>query len=80
MRLVILYIENNGKHPSLQKLYELATLFHISIDQFFFPDSNEVKTTSRRQLDALLDNIDERDLSVVTATAKALQEIKEAGK
>ena len=48
----IMYIETRGQHPSLQKLYEIATLFNISIDQFFFPNNTESKTTPRRQLDA----------------------------
>ena len=72
----IMYIETRGQHPSLQKLYEIATLFNISIDQFFFPDNTESKTTHRRQLDAMLDSMDEKDLSVITATVKAMQESK----
>ena len=75
----VMYIETRGQHPSLQKLYEIATLFNISIDQFFFPDKTESKTTSRRQLDAMLDGMSDKDLSVIAATVKAMQEAKEAG-
>ena len=73
------YIETRGQHPSLQKLYEIATLFNISIDQFFFPDATESKNTNRRQLDAMLDSMDEKELTVVTATVKAMQKVKETG-
>jgi len=75
----IMYIETRGQHPSLQKLYEIATLFNISIDQFFFPYTTGSKTTHRRQLDAMLDSMGEKDLSVITATVKAMQETKATG-
>jgi len=75
----IQYIETRGQHPSLQKFYTLAKLFDISIDEYLLPDITKGKNTRRRQLDAMLDSMNERDLSVVTATAKALQEAKEAG-
>lgn len=75
----ILSIENTGQHPSLQKLYELVRLFDISVDEYFFPDTDMNKTTCRRQLDAILDKLDDKDLSIVTATANAIQKYKETG-
>ena len=50
-------IENKGQQPSLQVFYDLVTRYHISVDQFFFPNSNAEKSTGRRQLDALLDGM-----------------------
>jgi len=73
------YIETRGQHPSLQKFYEIVRLFNISVDHFFFPDTAESKTTKRRQLDAMLDEMDEKDLSVITATVKAMQKAKDTG-
>ncbi|MCL2775436.1 MAG: helix-turn-helix transcriptional regulator [Oscillospiraceae bacterium] len=70
------YIETRGQHPSLQKFYEIVTLFNISADQFFFTNNTESKTTQRRQLDAMLDSMDEKELSIITATAKAMQELR----
>lgn len=67
-------IENTGQHPSLQIFYELVTLLDISVDQFFFPDKEAEKDTQRRQLDALLDTMDNKGLRIVTATAKGIQE------
>jgi transcriptional regulator with XRE-family HTH domain len=52
----IMSIENKGQHPCLQKFYELVTMFNISVDEYFFPDTEENKTTNRRELDAILDS------------------------
>ncbi len=38
-------IENKGQQPSLQVFYDLVTRYHISVDQFFFPNSNAEKST-----------------------------------
>ncbi len=67
-------IENQGQHPSLQIFYKLVTLLDISVDQFFFPDKEAEKNTQRRQLDALLDTMDNKGLRIITATAKGIQE------
>ena len=47
-------IENKGQQPSLQVFYDLVTRYHISVDQFFFPNDNAEKSTQRRQLDTRL--------------------------
>ena len=70
------YIETRGQHPSLQKFYEIVTLFNISVDNLFFPDTTESKTTPRRQLDAMLDSMDKKELSIIAATVKAMQKTK----
>ena len=71
-------IENSGQHPSLQIFYELVTLLDISVDQFFFPQKETDKSTQRRQLDSLIDEMDSRALTIMTATAKGIQEAREA--
>ena len=73
------YIETRGQHPSLQKFYEIVTLFNISVDNLFFPDTTESRTTQRRQLDAMLDGMDEKELAVITATVKAIRKAKDTG-
>jgi len=50
-----------GQHPSFQVFITLMTLFHISVDQFLFPDEESKKSTHRRQLDAELDGLDDKD-------------------
>src|SRR5690606_30206840 len=69
-------IENSGQHPSLQIFYELVTILDVSVDQFFFPDKEANKPTQRRQLDSLLDEMDDNDLIIMTATAKGIKEAK----
>jgi transcriptional regulator with XRE-family HTH domain len=69
-------IENSGQHPSLQILYELVTYLDVSVDQFFFPNKEADKSTQRRQLETLLDSMDSKELTIVTATAKGIQEVK----
>ena len=71
-----MYIENNGKHPSLQKLYELVNLFNISVDQFIFTDAATKKSSRRRQLDASLDELDEKDYLVLQATVDGLKKAR----
>lgn len=69
-------IENRGQQPSLQIFYELVTRYHISVDQFFFPDSTADKSTQRRQLDALLDGMSDTGIQIVTATAKEIAQVE----
>lgn len=75
----LMSIENKGQHPSFQVFYELVTLFHISVDQFFFPDTGAEKTTRRRQLESQLDELEEADLIIMAATAKGIHEAKGTG-
>lgn len=75
----IMSLENTGQHPSFQVFVTLMMLFNISVDQFLFPDTKKEKSTRRRQLDAMLDEQDERDYIVMEATAKGLKSAKEAG-
>ena len=69
-------IENKGQHPSLQIFYELVARYNISVDQFFFPDNETEKSTRRRQLDTLLDNMSDAGLRIVAATAKEVVEVE----
>lgn len=72
-------IENSGQHPSLQILYELVTLLDVSVDQFFFPEREQEKSTHRRQLDALLDEMSDTAIRIMTATAKEIVEVEKEG-
>lgn len=69
-------IENSGQHPSLQIFYELVTLLDVSVDQFFFPNKETDKSTQRRQLESLLDDMSDKGLQIVTATAKEIKEVE----
>lgn len=69
-------IENSGQHPSLQVLYELVNILDVSVDQFFFPNKEVNKSTQRRQLESLIDEMDSKDLVIMTATAKGILKAK----
>lgn len=72
-------IENKGQHPSLQIFIELVRRYNISVDQFLF-DSPVGKDTNRLQLDALLDNMSDNGIRIVTATAKEIAEVEKEDK
>ncbi|WP_456297868.1 hypothetical protein [Anaerovirgula multivorans] len=63
----------------MQIFYELVTLLDVSVDQFFFPHKETDKSTQRRQLESLLDDMSDKGLRVVTATAKEIKEVEETG-
>ena len=73
-------IENKGQTPSVRVLYTIVTLFNLSVDQFFYPDTEPIKSTRRRQLDNILDDFDKHDLLVMEATANGLKQAKEERK
>ena len=62
-------IENEGQKPSLELLIQLVTMFGVSVDEYIFPD-NEVKRSSvRRRLDAELDKLNDKELSIYEPVA-----------
>lgn len=68
-------IENNGQHPSLQIFFELMLRYNISVDQFLLDTPTE-KNTQRRQLDALLEDMSDNGIRIVTATAAEIAKIE----
>ena len=72
-------IENKGQHPSLQIFFELMSRYHISVDQFLFGDTTYGKTTLRRQLDALADELTDREIGSIIATVQAVLDAREKG-
>ncbi|WP_431732552.1 helix-turn-helix domain-containing protein [Clostridium kluyveri] len=73
----IMYIENRGQHPSLNKFYLIVTLLNISVDQFFYPCNAEGKSNRRKQVDVLLNSMKETELIVIEATAQGLKKVRE---
>ena len=72
-------IENKGQHPSLQIFFELMLRYNISVEQFLL-DTPSQKYTKRRQLDALLDDMSDNGIRIVTATAKEISEVEKEDK
>ena len=60
--------------------YERVTLLGVSVDTFFFSNKETDKSTQRRQLDSLLDEVSDQGLRIVTATAKEIKEVETEGK
>jgi hypothetical protein len=52
-------------------------LFNISVDQFFYPNTEPDKSTRRRQLDKILDSFNDTDLIIIGATADGIKQVKE---
>ena len=64
-------VENEGL------FIKLITMFDVSVDQYIFPDKEAEKSSARRRLDSLLDTLDDKDLSIIEATAYSLYKAKE---
>ena len=72
-------IENKGQHPSVQIFLELVERYHVSVDQILFGDEADGKTTARRQLDALADELTDREIGIIIATVQAVLDAREKG-
>ena len=70
-------IENEGKYPSIELFIQLIQMFDVSVDEYIFPDKEVKKSSVRRRLDAQLDNLDDKELSVIEATVNGLCKVKE---
>lgn len=70
-------IENEGQYPSLELFIQLVTMFNISVDEYIFPQKEVKRSSVRRRLDAQLDILDDRELSVIEATVNGLCKVKE---
>lgn len=71
-------IENKGQHPSLQVLYDLVSLLNVSVDEFFLPAANLVKSTRRRQVEKQMENFTDKELILMEALANGISKVKEA--
>jgi transcriptional regulator with XRE-family HTH domain len=70
-------VENEGQKPSLELFIQLMTMFDVSVDEYIFPNKEVKKSSVRRRLDAQLDRLDDRELSVIEATVNGLCKAKE---
>ena len=70
-------IENEGNYPSIELIIQLIQMFDVSVDEYIFPNKEVKKSSVRRRIDAQLDNLDDRELSVIEATVNGLCKAKE---
>lgn len=73
-------LEISGRYLSVELFYKMVRLFHLSVDEFFFPDIKPVKSRRHRRLDALLGRLEEDELLVVESTIKGLLRMREERK
>ena len=66
-------IENEGKKPSFDVLYSLVRTLSISSDSIFYPEKPS-KESEIEDLVRMLYNCNERDLEIVKAVVKAMNE------
>ena len=69
-------IENKGQHPSLQVFYDLVSLLNVSVDEFFLPANNLVKSTRRLQIEKYMDSFTDKELSLMESLASGINEAR----
>ena len=72
-------IENKGQHPSVQIFLELMSRYHLSVDQILFGEAKSGKSTAYRQLDALVDELTDKVIQILIATAQAILDARTDG-
>ena len=70
-------IENKGHHSSLQVFYDLVSLLNVSVDEFFLPAADLVKSTRRRHIEKQMDSFTDKELILMEALAKGITDSKE---
>ena len=60
----VMYFENRRHHQRLEVFYKLMTMFDLSIDQFFYPNSEVDKSDLRKQIDLSLNSLSEKELTI----------------
>ena len=76
----IMYNENDGQHPSLNTFYQLVTLLDISVDDFFYPDKQNGQSDCRKHINHLLNEMDEKELTIIESTAEGLKKARRTEK
>lgn len=72
----VMYHENDGQHPSLNIFYQLMTMFNISVDQFFFPDTGAGDACKKR-INVMLNSMGEKELCLVENLIRAVKDSQE---
>ena len=61
---------------SIQVLYDLVSLLDVSVDESFLPRNDLVKSTRRLQVEKLLDNFTDKELSLIEALDNGIKEVR----
>ena len=57
----------------------LTTMFHISVDEYFYPQEKAEKSTIRRQIDVSLDELTDEELKIIQGTIDGIMKYKGTG-
>ena len=69
-------IENEGKNPSFEVLYDMIRALNVSADVVFYPEK-KAEDSGRQYLTHLLSQCDDRSIRIITALVESL--LKETG-
>ena len=69
----VMYHENDGQHPSLDIFYQLATMFDLSVDEYFYPDMGADEAAKKR-INIQLNSLSENELRLVEGIINAIIE------
>lgn len=69
-------LENEGQYPSFELFLRLVWMFDISVDEYIFPSKKTNKSSIRRHVDSLLDQLNDTELFVIEATINGLCKMK----
>lgn len=72
-------IELEGQHPSYELFIHIITEFKVSVDAIIFPENAAGKSSVRKRVNRLLDSLDDRELTIIEGTAKAVLEARALG-
>ena len=70
-------VENEGQYPSIELFLQLITMFDVSVDEHIHTGEKTKKSSVRRRLDAMLDQLDDKEMSIEKATVNELYKEKE---
>ena len=56
--------------------YDLVSLLHVSVDEFFLPANNLVKSTRRLQIEKYMDSFTDKELSLMESLASGINEAR----
>lgn len=70
-------IENYGRVPAMKLLFALCRKFNVSLDDFIFPEDHVHKTTTRRQVDSQLDDLQDNELLIIESTIDGIKRSKD---
>ncbi len=55
-------------------------MFNISVDEYFYPAENVVKSTARRQIETSLDLLSDNELKIIQGTIDGILNSRESKK